>query len=315
MWIFGRTFVMFKKYILSTLSILMFATISQARITSLGESARVGIAPDPQAWDEVNLHAWDVFTSLDANEILGLDKPRETVISAEFYSTGVMEGRKVGDFTAVASLTDRGSFFGGDGYMDFYYYAPVDTNKYAQQIVWFGGWKYNLTKYLHIDIGGNFVYSTKRTVGPGIYIDGMGGETFRGDIYVAFSTDKLYVDPFVLFAYDPTFDCTKFNIGINPKIDLYELTAIRGLSIEAQAIAGYVRAQRFSGSELSTGGYWRNSYAYIQTEANLVYKYKQTRTFIGVGWAIHNDGEYAPNGVYMGNDNNVWVGGGIGWMF
>lgn len=306
---------MLKKCFIFTLSILVLVASANARITSLGEHAKFGLAPDPETWDEVNLYAWDITTTLDAVEILGINQPRETIISAECYSTGVMEGRKVSDFTAVASLTDRGALFGGDGYMDLYYFAPVDANKYAQQFVFFGGWKYNLTKHLHVDLGGNLVYTTKRIVGPGIYVKGMGGETFRGDMYVSLSTDKLYIPPFVLVAYDPTFDCTKYIAGINPKIDLYDLTYIKGLSIEAQAVAGYVRAQRFSGSKIDTGGYWRNSYAFIQAEANLVYRYKHLRTFVGVGWAIHNDGETAPNGEDMGNDNNVWVGGGIGWIF
>ena len=306
---------MLKNYSLALISILIFATISQARITSLGEPAKFGIAPDPQAWDEINTHTWDVFTTFDADEIFGINQDRETIITTEFYSTGVMEGRKVGDVTAVASLTDRGAFFGGDGYLDLYYFAPVDASKYAQQIVMFGGWKYNLTKHLHIDLGGNLVYSTKRTVGPGMVVEGMGGETFRGDVYVSLSTNKFYADPFVLIAYDPTFDASKFIAGFNPIMDLSPWIKIDGFTLEMQCIAGYVRAQRFSGREISTGGYWRNSYAFIQTEANLVYRFKHLRTFIGIGWAIHNDGEVAPNGESMGNDNNVWVGGGIGWIF
>ena len=117
---------MLKNYSLALISILIFATISQARITSLGEPAKFGIAPDPQAWDEINTHTWDVFTTFDSDEIFGVNQDRETIITTEFYSTGVMEGRKVGDVTAVASLTDRGAFFGGDGYLDLYYFAPVD---------------------------------------------------------------------------------------------------------------------------------------------------------------------------------------------
>ncbi len=298
------------------ISVALCATIcAEARITSLGEPAKIGISPDPQNWDEINPHTWDVFTEFDGDKMFGVNSARVTTLSVEFYSSGVIEGRKVGDFTTVASLTDRGEFFGGDGYLDLYYFAPFDTNKYAQQLVIFGGWKYNLTKYVDIDLGGNIIYATKRILGPGLVVKGMGGETFSGDIYVAFSSDKLYIDPFVLVGYDPTYDETKFIAGITPKFDLSGIIPIEGFSLELSCMAGYTRAQRFSGSEISTGGYWRNSYAYVQTEANLVYTYKHLRTFIGVGWAIHNDGEVAPNGESMGNDNNVWVGGGIGWIF
>ncbi len=305
---------MFKNYLFAILAVFS-AYVADARITMLGTPAKIGISADPNEWDEINPYTWDVFTEFDGDKILGTNSPRETSLSTEFYSTGVMEGRKVGSFTVVGSLKDQGAFFGGEGYLDLYYFAPVDIDKYAQQLVIFGGWKYNLTKYIDIDIGGNIIYTTKRTLGPGLVVKGMGGETFSGDIYVAFSSDKLYIDPFVLVGYDPTYDETKFVAGITPDFSLDEILPIKGFSIEMSAMCGYTRAQRFSGSEISTGGYWRNSYAYIQTEANLVYQYKHLRTFVGVGWAIHNDGETAPNGEALGSDNNVWVGGGIGWVF
>ncbi len=301
-----------------TLSILCAALALcglQARIMSFGDPAEYGLAPSPENWYDINPHTWDVFVTFDDEKIFGTNDPRRTVAGAEFYSTGVMEGRKVGDFTAVASLTDRGPFFGGDGYMDLYYFAPVDMDKYAQQIAFFGGWKYNLTKYVDIDIGGNIIYSTKRVVGPGMVVEGMGGETLRGDIYVGFTSSKVFINPFIFAGYDPTYDELRFTTGFGPKIPLYEATGIKGLSIETKFTLGYVRAQRFSGSEIASGGYWRNEYSYVQTEANLVYCYEHLRTFVGLGWALHNDGKYAPNGAYLGSDNNVWVGGGVGWIF
>lgn len=291
------------------------ACAANARITSLGAPAQFGISPDPESWYDINPYTWDVFTTFDDEKIFGTNDPRQTIVSAECYSTGVVEGRKVGDFTAVASLTDRGAFFGGDGYLDLYYFAPVDIDRYAQQIVLFGGWKYNVTKYIDIDIGGNVIYSTKPVVGPGLVVEGMGGETLRGDIYVGFTSSKLYVEPFVYAGYDPTYDELRFMAGFGPRIDLEELTAIRGLGIETKLTVGYIRAQRFSGSKIATGGYWRNDYSFIQTESNLVYQYRHLRTFVGVGWAMHNDGRYAPNGQNLGSDNNVWVGGGVGWVF
>lgn len=288
---------------------------AHARITSFGDPAKYGLSPSPENWYDVNPYTWDVFTTFDGDKIMGTGTERYTMLGAECYSTGVIEGRKVGDFTAVASFVDRGAFFGGDGYLDLYYFAPVDANKYAQQINFFGGWKYNLNQYIDIDIGGNLIYSTKPVVGPGFVVEGMGGETLRGDIYIGFTTNKLYVAPFVFAGYDPTYDELRLTAGFSPSVDLEPYTGIRGLAIEAKAVFGYVRAQRFSGSEIVGGGYWRAEYSYIQTEANLVYIYKHLRTFAGVGWAIHDDGKYAPNGEYLGSDNNVWVGGGIGWIF
>ena len=303
-----------KKYALALIAACAFSTLG-ARITDLGTSPEYGISDDPQNWYEINAHTWEVFASMDGVKMLGIDADHYTTVSAECYSTGVIEGRKVGDFTAVGSFKDRGEFFGGDGYFELVYFAPTNMDKYAQQIDVFGGWKYNLTKYVDIDLGGNVIYSTKRVLGPGLVIDGMGGQALRGDIYVCLSSRKVYVSPFALIGYDPTYDEMKVIGGFTPSLDLYEITSIKGLSIQTSLIAGYMRAQRFSGSEISTGGYWRCSYSYIQTEANLVYVYKSLRTFVGVGWAIHDGGRIAPNGVYMGSDNNVWAGGGIGWIF
>ena len=187
-------------------------------------------------------------------------------------------------------------------------------SKYAQQAVFFGGWKYNLTKYVDLDLGGNIIYTTKKVAGPGLV--GIGGENWRGDIYAGFTSDKIFLCPFVYVGYDPTYDSLKFQGGFNPVISLEELTAIKGLSIQSQIIFGYVHANRFSGeARLSNGNYWRNSYGYIQAESNLVYERKSWRFFVGVGWACNNDGKIGPDNVNMGPDNFVWTGGGVGYIF
>ena len=158
-----------KKFFLLFFAGIISAATLQARITAFGESPKYGIKPLPESAEfyDVNPHTWDVFTTFDGDEIIGANQPRRTVFQIEAYSASVMEGRRVGEFTPVASLTDRGAFFGGDGYMDLYYSAPVDS-KYAQQAVFFGGWKYNLTKYVDIDLGGNIIYTTKKVAGPGL---------------------------------------------------------------------------------------------------------------------------------------------------
>lgn len=304
-----------KKTIIIAAVCAAFASAPHARVTAFGEPASYGIKPLPESAEfyDVNPYTWEVFESFDGDKIIGAKEPRKTVFQIEAYSASVMEGRRVGEFTPVASLTDRGAFFGGDGYMDLYYSAPVDS-KYAQQAVFFGGWKYNLTKYFDIDLGGNIIYSTKKVAGPGLA--GIGGESWRGDVYAGLSTDKAFLRPFAYVGYDPTYDSLKFQGGFNPVFSLEELTAIRGLSIQSQIIFGYVKANRFAGdTRLSNGKYWRNSYGYIQAESNLVYEAKSWRIFAGVGWACHNDGKTGPDNVNMGPDNFVWTGGGVGYIF
>ncbi len=304
-----------KKFILTASLCAALAAASHARVTAFGEPASYGIKllPESAEFYDVNPYTWDVFESFDGDKIIGAKEPRRTVFQIEAYSASVMEGRRVGEFTPVASLTDRGAFFGGDGYMDLYYSAPVDS-KYAQQAVFFGGWKYNATKYVDIDLGGNIIYSTKKVAGPGLV--GIGGESWRGDVYAGLSTGKIFLRPFAYVGYDPTYDSLKFQGGFNPVFSLEKLTAIKGLSIQSQIIFGYIKANRFAGdTRLSNGNYWRNSYGYIQTESNLVYETNSWRIFAGVGWTCHNDGKAGPDNINMGPDNFVWTGGGIGYIF
>lgn len=305
---------MIKRTTLIALSLLLVSTL-QARISMFAYPAEYGIGPDMENWYEISTHTWDVFTSMDADAIFGLNDKRSTVFQTEFYSTGVIEGRKVGSETLCASFSDRGGFFGGEGYMDLYYFAPIDESKYAQQAVFYGGWKYNLNKYLHIDLGGTFTYATKRVIGPGIA--GYGGETFRDDFYVGFCIDKLYLNPFVYFDYCSEFDAKKYMAGVKPRLDLYPYTKIEGLSFVAELTFGYIDAQRFSGDYKIDGSYWKNSYAYIQAELNLVYQIESVRLFVGMGWACHNDGKgkVGKGGVDMGQDQMIWGSCGIGYVF
>lgn len=305
------------KKLLYTIATLSLAISTQARVSMVGQPADYGLKDiNESSWYDINPHTWDVFTSFDGDEIFGTKSVRYTAVQVEFHSIGVIEGRKVGAETIVGSFQDRGAFFGGEGYLDLYYFAPVDISKYAQQAVALGGWKYNLTKYVNLDLGGNVIYSTKRVIGPGIA--GYGGETLRGDFYAGFVGDIDWISPFVYVDYDATYDALKFFGGFSPKIDLAPYTKIKGLSLETQITFGYVKANRWSGEYKIDGHYWHNDYAYIQADANLVYLFNKTwRSFIGVGWACHNDGKgnVGQGGVDMGPDQMVWFSCGLGYVF
>lgn len=298
------------------LLVSLFSAVSFGRISSFGAPAEYGLASDTECWYDINQHTWDVFVSMDSDKILGINDKRLTVFQVEYYSTAVLEGLKVGDNTVCASFSDRGGFFGGEGYMDLFYYAPIDVPRYAQQAVFYGGWKYNLNRYVDIDLGGIFTYSTKRVAGPGIA--GYGGETFRDDFYVGFCFDKIYVNPFVYFDYCSEYDAKKYMAGIRPSFDLEPYTAISGLSLDLQLTLGYVRACRFAGEYEIGGMYWRNDYSYIQGEANLVYCIDKIRMFVGIGWACNNAGKRETVGsvaIDMGPDQMVWGACGIGYVF
>ena len=298
-------------------ALVIAASAGFARINGFGSTPEYGLADMSQSdWYEINPYTWDTFTSFDADVIFGLKDKRLTFMQIEFYSTGVLEGRKVGGETLVASFQDRGPFFGGEGYMDLCYFAPVNISKYAQQANFYGGWKYNLTKHVDIDLGGSIIYTTKKVIGPGIA--GYGGDSWHGDVYVGFTANIPWLAPFIYFDYDPTYDAKKILGGFAPRLDLYQWTKIRGLSLESQLTFGYVKANRFSGHQKIDGHYWSNDYGYIQTELNLVYTFNNAwRTFIGVGWACHNDGKgkVGQGGVDMGPDQSVWGACGVAVLF
>ena len=99
-----------KKFFLLFFAGIISAATLQARITAFGESPKYGIKPLPESAEfyDVNPHTWDVFTTFDGDEIIGANQPRRTVFQIEAYSASVMEGRRVGEFTPVASLTEIG---------------------------------------------------------------------------------------------------------------------------------------------------------------------------------------------------------------
>ena len=293
------------------------AVVSSAHaiITSYGQPAQYGISASPENWYEINPYTWEVFTTYDSDRYFSDGKPSYTSFSAEMWSSGVLDGKMVSQATAFAVLTDRRALFGGDGYVDLGWWQPTES-KYAQQFVFLGGWKYNITKYFDLDLGGNVIYSTKKVVGPGLV--GMGGELWRGDVYVGIVTDKIFLRPFIYFHYDPTYDSKKYQAGFSPVIDLEPYTAIEGLALESQVTFAYVDANRWSGNQKIDGKYWSNAYAYIQLESHLAYTYnKSFKVYVGVGWTINNDGrgKVGQGGFDMGPDNMVWGGGGIGYIF
>lgn len=291
----------------------LFVSTSFARIGVFALPAVYGIKDTPTSWTDINTRTWRVFTNFDGSEILGLESERRTLIQTEFYSSGVIEGRKVGDTTIVASFSDRGEFFGGEGYTDLCGFVPL-ANKYATQIDFLGGWKYNITALADIDLGGHITYTDKKVAGPGF--TGLGGSQWKGDFYVGLVFSKLYLNPFAYLAYEPSYDAMKLMFGIFPVFDLEPITAIEGLSFEMQVLCGYTDANNWAADDTINGNRWRNSYFYIQTEANIVYVWnKKIRFFTGVGYAYNNDSHFAPNGAYLSPQNVVWFSGGIGYLF
>ena len=298
-----------KKFALFIISICA-ALSANARLTAFGDPATYGIKELGSGTPfDINPYTWDVFASMDAAKMFGVDDEHSTLLSAEYHSTYVQEGMKTGENSFVVSLSDRGAFFGGDGYFELAAAMPAES-RYAQQYYFLGGWKYNLNDYIHIDLGGNFKYTSKRVSGPGLP---GGGITFSGDIYVGLIAD-VPLTPFVYYMYNPDYDAQKIMAGINPQFSLEEAFAIKNLFLDMEAYYGYVHANRWTGDNKVGGRYWENSYGFVQTEVAIVYIYEGWRFSVGGGYAYQNDGE-GPGGMGSGPAHNAWFSTSVGIFF
>ncbi len=299
-----------KKFAIFALA-LAAAFDAPARITAFGDLAEYGISPlgtgDPL---DVNPHTWRVFTEMDGAKMLGIDAEHTTLVNAEYYTSFVQEGMKTGENLFAVSLSDRGEFFGGDGYVDLAALMPAEGRS-AQQYKFAGGWKYNLNDYVHVDLGGTFTYATKRVCGPGIPGAGI---TFYGDFYAGVILD-VAATPFVYYMYNPDFDAQKIMAGINPVIPLRKVFGIKNLSLEIEAYYGYVASNRWTGDNRVNGSYVKNSYGFVQAEASFVYVHNETWRFsAGGGYSYNNDGS-GPAGIDQGPNHNSWFTTSVGFYF
>ncbi len=288
---------------------------SFARLLPFGVPAKYGIKEDSQeSLTEINPHALNVAERFDLEEIFGITGKSQTMFEFEYSSALVLEGYKIGNGAFTVSASDRRGLFGGESYVDLSSITTIDSY-YADQIRLIMGWKYNINKYLDIDIGGNVYWASKDIVGIG-----LPGPGYRvgGDFYVGLLVKELYIMPFAYVAYNSPLDAVKYMAGFAPRFEIGEYVGIENLAIESCMMFGYTFANRWADDHVFSNGKWRNSYGYIQTEANLVwYFHENWKVSVGVGWAINNDGHgnVGPDGMDMGSDNNVWGNFSLGFKF
>lgn len=300
-----------KKFVSISLTLLSIFTLN-ARISTWGDPGIHGIKEfKPDNFFDINPHTWDVFTSWDSAKMFGLHEDSKPfyMLTAEYHSSYVQEGVKIGENSFVAAFTNRNEFFGGDGYTELLAVLPAET-RYSRMYVFSGGWKYNLMEFLHIDLGGTFKYYEKQVSAPGV--PGLGTH-FTGDLYVGFILD-LALNPFVYYMYNPDYDANKIMAGINPIIQLDKATGIENLSFEAEIYYGYVKTSAWTADNDVNGKQLHNDYGFVQAEIMFNYLWKGIRFSIGGGYSYNNDGggpEIAPDGP----DQNLWVSSSIGYVF
>ena len=150
------------------------------KVSFFADTARYGITPrDSDDPFYVNPVAITGLSEKPLAQLFGIDVEHFTSLNVEYASNMVSDGMRTSNNTFAVSLLDRGELFGGDGYTELDAYLPADS-QFARMYRFWGGWKYNLTKDLHVDLGGTLVYASKRISGAGIT---GAGTHFTGDIY------------------------------------------------------------------------------------------------------------------------------------
>ncbi|MBR4597216.1 MAG: hypothetical protein IKO42_02335 [Opitutales bacterium] len=291
--------------------VLCIFNSAHARISPIGNPAEFGIteisSDDPLYVNPIALDGLEDKTFL---EHLGVYAEHRTVLSVEYASNIVFDGMRTSNNTFAASLEDNGELFNGDGYTQLDAIIPFD-NSFANIFRFLGGWKYNLTKDLHIDLGGTLVYATKRISGAGIT---GAGTRFTGDIYIGFIYDFI-LKPFVYYTYNFDYDSNKITFGFNPIFDLKCITGIENLSLVMEIYGGYVKANRWTADDEVNGRLPHNNYFFAQAEARLEYVLcEHWRFTVGGGYA-HNDGAKDFDFLKNSPNNLLWINTSIGFIF
>lgn len=285
--------------------------IAGARISPIGDPAEFGITPlqteDPFEINPIALYGLGDKTFL---QHLGFESEHHTSVNIEYSSRNVFDGMRTADNAFAATLFDRGELFNGDGYTELDAILPANE-KFAKMFRFLGGWKYNLTKDLHIDLGGTIMYATKKVSGAGIT---GAGTHFTGDIYIGFIYKSL-LNPFAYYTYNFDYDSNKITFGFNPVFDLQSITTIENLTLEMEIYGGYVKANRWTADDKINGRLPHNNYFFAQAEANFVYIFcGGWKVALGGGYA-HNDGARDIDGLKNSPNNVLWLNSSIGYVF
>ena len=271
---------------------------------------------NPEYWYSVNPATLESVTNFDADEAFGFKKNTHLFgIQTAYMTARIDKGKRSGNSTFFIDLFDRGPLFAGEGYWNFQGYLPVNPD-FAKEFNVAGGWKYNLTNYVAIDIGGNFTFTDKKVNADGRPAMHQGeGEDIFGDIYFGF-IGNCFLEPFAYVLYDFTFYQTELRLGFAPKVDLKPYTRIEGLGLEFIAYGAYTMTDRFSGK--NNGATWKNSYAYFYGRADIVWVYEESLKFAaGIGYSYNTDGSgfAGPYNSDLGPDSNVFFRCSIGYSF
>ncbi len=259
----------------------------------------------------INESAADCLDNFSWADVLGTNSPSRTSIEASYQFNPVLAGKKIANHAAVFTIEDRRGLFSGESYTQVVYTYNT-TGNYASKIELYQGWKYNITKYLQLDIGGNFIFTDMPVYGDFRPATLGGGCCDSGNIYFGFIGDIDYLQPFICYQYDFGFYTSEFRAGINPKYDFDG--ALDGLTVGANIFGAYVHCDNFYYMDTikATESYW-----YVNAACYAEYSF--TKNFYAracVGYSYNtSDGVKNLSAYDIGPNANVFTSFSIGYAF
>ena len=292
--------------------IALFCLCSIQTFAFDGNLAKYGIKPHKgDNALSVNESAADCLESFSWAEAFGANSPSLTTLEARYDFNPALAGKQTAHHAAVFTIEDRRGLFSGESYTQVIYTYST-TGNYASKLELCQGWKYNLTEYFHIDIGGNFIFTDMPVYGDFRPATLGGGNADSGNFYFGFIGNIPEIQPFAAYIYDFGFCTSEFRAGINPKYEFEK--ALEGLTVGAQIFGAFVHSDNFYyGDAISaTESYWYCNFACYA-------EYKFAKNFYArasVGYAYNtSDGVKNLQAYDIGPNKNIFSSFSFGYSF
>ncbi|WP_309398695.1 hypothetical protein [Cerasicoccus maritimus] len=273
-----------------------------------GQPASSAASAAPEEPFKVNTEAWDSFISFNGDRILGDPSQHQFTPSVTYYTSYTTAGKRIARDSIMPSIATSGPLFGGDGYGAFTGVIPFDS-QYTNQFNAVGGWKYNLTEYIDVDVGGGFALYDKNSFGEGQ--PSALGSWYRSEFYFGLIGDFL-LHPAAYIVYDSNLEQVEGVIGVSQRWELAQ-----EVYFFWEGRLGYLNANSYFGYDGPAGvGKWQNGYAYWLTAVEVSWEVIKNGTIaIGGGYAGNNDGTIGLRSIDMGPENTFYGKVSISYSF
>lgn len=260
----------------------------------------------------INETTADCLDNFSWEDAFGVNGESRTTLETAYEFNSLYAGKKIANHAAVFAVEDKRGLFGGESYTRLSYLYTTD-NAYADIIMVLSGWKYNITEYMHLDIGGDFKFTDKDVYGDYRPATLGGGTKLGGNIYFGFIGDCPEIQPFVYYIYDFSFESSEFRAGINPTYRFGG--ALSALVADAAIYAAYAYVNDFSCGDFDDA---RESYWYTIAKMSLTYelcRHFYVKATVGYGYNTSNGVSNMPAYYDCGPRSNAFAGFALGFGF